>query len=143
MPFEMKKGKTPSFIKLKGVEESIQTWVKLNGCDETPKPDNDLERRRRTESDSQDLRGRREWKRGHPDRDRARRSHMAGLGAARGIHRHIGEERVGQRPHVDFFPEAQVELKLRPGPAATTAFVIDRSAWLIWRSDCGLFENGL
>ena len=37
VPFEMAKGKTPSFMKLKGVEESIQTWVKLNGCDETPK----------------------------------------------------------------------------------------------------------
>ena len=34
VPFEMKKGKSPSFIKLKGVEDSIQTWVKLNGCDE-------------------------------------------------------------------------------------------------------------
>ncbi|MCX7396613.1 MAG: dienelactone hydrolase family protein [Planctomycetales bacterium] len=36
VPFEMKKGKTPSFMKLKGVEDSIQTWVKLNGCDEEP-----------------------------------------------------------------------------------------------------------
>ncbi|WP_254509023.1 extracellular catalytic domain type 1 short-chain-length polyhydroxyalkanoate depolymerase [Anatilimnocola floriformis] len=36
VPFEMKKSKSPSFIKLKGVEDSIQTWVKLNGCDETP-----------------------------------------------------------------------------------------------------------
>lgn len=39
VPFEIKKGKSPSFIKLKGVEESIQTWVKLNGCEETPKTD--------------------------------------------------------------------------------------------------------
>lgn len=39
VPFEMKKGKTPSFMKLKGVEESVQTWVKLNGCDEKPKTD--------------------------------------------------------------------------------------------------------
>lgn len=37
VPFEMKKGRSPSFMKLKGVEDSIQTWVKLNGCDETPK----------------------------------------------------------------------------------------------------------
>jgi polyhydroxybutyrate depolymerase len=36
VPFEMKKGKTPSFMKLKAVEDSIQTWVKLNGCDEEP-----------------------------------------------------------------------------------------------------------
>jgi polyhydroxybutyrate depolymerase len=35
--FEMAKGRTPAFVKLKGVEESVQTWVKLNGCDETPK----------------------------------------------------------------------------------------------------------
>jgi polyhydroxybutyrate depolymerase len=35
----MKKGKTPSSMKLKGVEESVQTWVKLNGCDEKPKTD--------------------------------------------------------------------------------------------------------
>ncbi len=26
-------------MKLKGVEDSIQTWVKLNGCDEKPKTD--------------------------------------------------------------------------------------------------------
>ena len=37
VPFEMAKGKTPAFMKLKGVEDSIQTWVKLNGCDEKPK----------------------------------------------------------------------------------------------------------
>ena len=39
VPFEMTKGKSPSFMKLKGVEDSIQTWVKLNGCDEKPKDD--------------------------------------------------------------------------------------------------------
>ena len=39
VPFEMVKGKAPSFIKLKGVEDSIQTWVKLNGCDEKSKDD--------------------------------------------------------------------------------------------------------
>jgi polyhydroxybutyrate depolymerase len=39
VPFEMTKGKAPSFMKLKGVEESVQTWVKLNGCDEKPKMD--------------------------------------------------------------------------------------------------------
>jgi polyhydroxybutyrate depolymerase len=37
VPFETAKGKTPAFMKLKGVEESVQTWVKLNGCDEKPK----------------------------------------------------------------------------------------------------------
>ncbi|MFO0936389.1 MAG: PHB depolymerase family esterase [Gemmataceae bacterium] len=37
VPFEMTKGKTPAFIKLKSVEDSIQTWVKLNGCREKPK----------------------------------------------------------------------------------------------------------
>jgi polyhydroxybutyrate depolymerase len=37
VPFEMAKGKAPAFMKLKGVEDSIQTWVKLNGCDEKPK----------------------------------------------------------------------------------------------------------
>lgn len=36
VPFEAAKGKAP-FMKLKGVEESVQTWVKLNGCDEKPK----------------------------------------------------------------------------------------------------------
>ncbi len=39
VPFEMAKGKTPAFMKLKGVGESVQTWVKLNGCDEKPKND--------------------------------------------------------------------------------------------------------
>jgi polyhydroxybutyrate depolymerase len=37
VPFEMKKEKKPSFIEFKGVAESVQTWVKLNGCDEKPK----------------------------------------------------------------------------------------------------------
>lgn len=39
VPFEMAQGKMPSFMRLKGVEDSIQTWVKLNGCEETPKTD--------------------------------------------------------------------------------------------------------
>jgi polyhydroxybutyrate depolymerase len=39
VPFETKKGKTPTFMKLKGVDDSIQTWVKLNGCEEKPKTD--------------------------------------------------------------------------------------------------------
>jgi polyhydroxybutyrate depolymerase len=39
VPFEMNRGKMPSFIKLKGVEDSIQTWVKLNGCEANPKTD--------------------------------------------------------------------------------------------------------
>lgn len=37
VPFEMAKGKKPAFINFKGVEESIQTWVKLDGCGEKPK----------------------------------------------------------------------------------------------------------
>jgi polyhydroxybutyrate depolymerase len=37
VPFERAKRKASSFVRLKGVEESIQTWVKLNGCDEKPK----------------------------------------------------------------------------------------------------------
>jgi polyhydroxybutyrate depolymerase len=39
VPFEMAKGKSPSFMKLKGVEDSIQAWVKLNGCDAKGKAD--------------------------------------------------------------------------------------------------------
>jgi polyhydroxybutyrate depolymerase len=39
VPFQMGKGKTPSLMKLKGVEDSIQTWVKLDGCEEKPKTD--------------------------------------------------------------------------------------------------------
>lgn len=34
VPFEMAPGKAPPFLKLKGVEESIQTWVQLNGCED-------------------------------------------------------------------------------------------------------------
>ena len=37
--FEAAKGRTRSFMRLKGVEESIQTWVKLNGCKEKPRAD--------------------------------------------------------------------------------------------------------
>ncbi|MBA4029414.1 MAG: polyhydroxybutyrate depolymerase [Planctomyces sp.] len=39
VPFEIPKGTSPSFIKLQSVEDSIQTWVKLNDCDETPTTD--------------------------------------------------------------------------------------------------------
>jgi polyhydroxybutyrate depolymerase len=39
VPFEMTKEKMPPFMKLKGVEESVQIWVKLNGCDQTPTTD--------------------------------------------------------------------------------------------------------
>jgi polyhydroxybutyrate depolymerase len=34
VPFQMAKEKALSFMKLKGVEDSIQTWVKLNGCND-------------------------------------------------------------------------------------------------------------
>lgn len=36
VPFEMKQGRTELFMKFVGVEDSIQTWVKLNSCKETP-----------------------------------------------------------------------------------------------------------
>lgn len=39
VPFEAAKGKAVPFMKLKGVEDSIQAWVKLNGCDPKPKAD--------------------------------------------------------------------------------------------------------
>lgn len=39
VPFQMAMGKTPAFINFKGVEESIQIWVKLNKCDEKAKTD--------------------------------------------------------------------------------------------------------
>jgi polyhydroxybutyrate depolymerase len=39
VPFEIPKDKTPSFMRLKGVEDSIQTWVKLDGCEELPQTD--------------------------------------------------------------------------------------------------------
>lgn len=60
VPFEMKKGESPSFIKLKGVEDSIQMWVKLNGCEETPTNDvvsqegDEMKVTRRTYSGGQD-----------------------------------------------------------------------------------------
>ena len=37
VPFEMAKDKSQPFIKFKGVEDSIQTWVKLDACDQQPK----------------------------------------------------------------------------------------------------------
>lgn len=39
VPFTMTKDNSPPFMKLKGVEESIQIWVKHNGCDEKPTTD--------------------------------------------------------------------------------------------------------
>ena len=39
VPYERKQGKTLPFMKLRGVEESVQTWVKLNECEETATTD--------------------------------------------------------------------------------------------------------
>ncbi len=39
VPFGRSRESTPSAIKTNSVEDSIQTWVKLNGCNETPKSD--------------------------------------------------------------------------------------------------------
>jgi polyhydroxybutyrate depolymerase len=39
VPFAAANGNTPAFIKLQGVAESVQTWVKLNGCPPQPKTD--------------------------------------------------------------------------------------------------------
>jgi polyhydroxybutyrate depolymerase len=39
VPFEVAPGKTPAFIKFKGAEDSVLTWVKLNGCREVPVTD--------------------------------------------------------------------------------------------------------
>jgi polyhydroxybutyrate depolymerase len=37
VPFEKARGKGPAFMRIMGVEDSIQTWVKLDGCDEKPR----------------------------------------------------------------------------------------------------------
>ncbi|MBY0524012.1 MAG: dienelactone hydrolase family protein [Gemmataceae bacterium] len=42
VPFGKPEGKAPSFMKLKSVDDSIQTWVKLNGCEEKPKATEEL-----------------------------------------------------------------------------------------------------
>ena len=39
VPFEIKKGKGPPFIRLKGAEESVKLWAGLNGCKETRGPE--------------------------------------------------------------------------------------------------------
>ena len=39
VPFEKASGNIPSFMRFRGVEESIQTWVTLNGCNAKPKTD--------------------------------------------------------------------------------------------------------
>jgi polyhydroxybutyrate depolymerase len=39
VPFEAPKGNASAFMRLKGVEDSIQTWVKLNSCDDKAKAD--------------------------------------------------------------------------------------------------------
>ena len=36
VPYTMKSGQFVGLMKLKGVNDSVQTWVKLNGCRETP-----------------------------------------------------------------------------------------------------------
>ena len=39
VPFDGPKGKKPAFMKFNSVDDSIQTWVKLDGCDSKPKTD--------------------------------------------------------------------------------------------------------
>jgi polyhydroxybutyrate depolymerase len=39
VPFEKAEGKGPALMRLKSVPDSIQLWVKLNGCKETPTVD--------------------------------------------------------------------------------------------------------
>ena len=39
VPFDAGNSNMPSFMKLKGVEESVQTWVKLDGCNSKPTND--------------------------------------------------------------------------------------------------------
>lgn len=39
VPFEIKQGKGPPFIRLKGVEESVKLWAGLNGCGEIRGPE--------------------------------------------------------------------------------------------------------
>jgi polyhydroxybutyrate depolymerase len=39
VPFERPKGKKPSFMRFKDVNESVQAWVKLNGCQGKPRED--------------------------------------------------------------------------------------------------------
>lgn len=39
VPFEIRKGKGPPFIRLKGVEESVRLWAGINGCRETRGPE--------------------------------------------------------------------------------------------------------
>jgi len=39
VPFEAAKGTAASFMKIKGVEDSVQTWVKLNACQTPPRTD--------------------------------------------------------------------------------------------------------
>lgn len=39
VPFEMPARRSQQLMRLMGVEESIQTWVKLNGCEDAPKSD--------------------------------------------------------------------------------------------------------
>jgi polyhydroxybutyrate depolymerase len=36
VPFELGKGRTPGFMRLKDVDGSVQTWVKLNECEDKP-----------------------------------------------------------------------------------------------------------
>ena len=39
VPYEMPARRSQQFVRLLGVEESVQTWVKLNGCEDAPKSD--------------------------------------------------------------------------------------------------------
>jgi polyhydroxybutyrate depolymerase len=60
VPFDPARGGTPSFMALKGVEDSIRIWVKLNGCDENASTDvlsgegDDLKVTRRTHGGGKD-----------------------------------------------------------------------------------------
>ena len=53
--------------------------------------------------------------RGRAGRDRRRRPHLAGPGAAGPVPRQIDPEHLGQRPDVGVLPEASDEVAARPG----------------------------
>jgi len=56
VPYAFDKDKTPSFMRFKGVEDSVMTWVRINGCSDSAKPetiskpDSDMKVTRRTYS---------------------------------------------------------------------------------------------
>ena len=107
VPFNGPPQRTAKVFAFKSVEETISTWVKIDGCPTTPtttklphKGDDGTTVERKTYGPGK------EWSRGDFVRYQWRRSHLAWKEVARALARQDDSRHLGQRPDVEVLPAA-------------------------------------